>query len=67
MHIILPPEAVEQLLEKGWGERHPMARRGLIPPTAVMVYAPRDAAEVETILQVIAASYRFACGAGPAA
>jgi hypothetical protein len=42
-----------------------MARRGLIPPTAVMVYAPRDPAEVETILQVIAASYRFACGEGP--
>jgi hypothetical protein len=29
-----------------------MARRGLIPPIAVMVYAPRDAAEVEAILQV---------------
>jgi hypothetical protein len=62
MHMMLPPEAVGELLEKGWGEPHPMARRGLIPPTAVMVYAPRDAAEVETILQVIAASYRFACG-----
>ena len=39
-----------------------MARRGLIPPTAVMMYAPRDAAEVEIVLQVIGASYRFACG-----
>jgi hypothetical protein len=44
-----------------------MARRGLIPPTAVMAYAPRDAVEVETILQVIAASYPFARGEGPAA
>ncbi len=42
-----------------------MVRRGLIPPTAVMVYAPRDAAEVETVLQLIAASYRFACGDDP--
>ncbi|MGH6896192.1 MAG: luciferase family protein [Geminicoccaceae bacterium] len=67
MHMMLPQGAVEELLEKGWGEPHPMARRGLIPPTAVMVYAPRDAAEVETILQVLAASYRFACGEGPAA
>ena len=62
MHMMLPSEAVEQLLEKGWGEPHPMARRGLIPPTAVMVYAPRDVAEVETVLQIIAASYHFACG-----
>jgi Family of unknown function (DUF5519) len=62
MHMMLPSEAVGQLLEKGWGEPHPMARRGLIPPTAVMVYAPRDVIEVETILQIIAASYHFACG-----
>ena len=30
-----------------------------------MVYAPRDAAEVETVLQVIGASYRFAYGESP--
>jgi hypothetical protein len=65
MHMMLPPEAVDELLAKAWGEPHPMARRGLIPPTAVMVYAPRDAAEVETVLQAIGASYRFACGESP--
>ena len=67
MHMMLAPEAVDEVLAKGWGEPHPMARRGLIPPTAVMVYAPRDVAEVETVLQVIGASYRFACGEGPVA
>jgi hypothetical protein len=67
MHMMLPPAAVAELLEKGWGEPHPMVRRGLIPPTAVMVYAPRDAAEVATVLEVIAAAYRFACGDAPAA
>jgi hypothetical protein len=67
MHMMLPPAVVEELVAKGWGEPHPMAQRGLIPPTAVMVYAPRDAAEVETVLEVIRASYRFACGAAPAA
>jgi hypothetical protein len=30
-----------------------------------MVYAPRDAAEVDTVLRVIAASYRFARGDDP--
>ncbi|HSA82541.1 MAG TPA: luciferase family protein [Geminicoccaceae bacterium] len=67
MHMMLPPDAVEELLAKGWGEPHPMARRGLIPRTAVMVYAPRDAAEVETVLEILAASYRFACGKHPPA
>ncbi|HEX6113677.1 MAG TPA: luciferase family protein, partial [Geminicoccaceae bacterium] len=65
MHMMLPPETVGELLGKGWGEPHPMARRGLIPATAVMVYAPRNAAEVDTVLQVIAASYRFARGDDP--
>ena len=67
MHMMLPPEVVNEVLAKGWGEPHPMVRRGLIPPTAVMVYAPRDAAEVEVILHMIGISYRFACGEGPAA
>ena len=65
MHMMLPPAAVDEVLAKGWGEPHPMARCGLIPPTAVMVYAPRDAAEVDTVLQVIGASYRFARGESP--
>jgi Family of unknown function (DUF5519) len=65
MHMMLSPAAVDEVLAKGWGEPHPMARRGLIPPTTVMVYAPRDAAEVDTVLQVIGASYRFARGESP--
>jgi hypothetical protein len=64
MHMMLPLEAVDEVLATGWGEPHPMARHGLIPRTAVMVYAPRDATEVETVLQVAGASCRFACGEG---
>jgi Family of unknown function (DUF5519) len=65
MHMMLPPDAVRELLAKGWGEPHPMARRGLLPATAVMIYAPRDAGEVDTVVQVLAASYRFARGDEP--
>jgi phospholipase/carboxylesterase len=62
LHAMLPSAAVDELLAKGWGELHPMARRGVIPATAVMIYAPRSAEEVETVLQVIEASARFAFG-----
>ena len=62
MHAMLPSAEVEELLAKGWGEPHPMARRGVIPATAVMIYAPRSAEEVETVLHVIEVSYRFALG-----
>jgi len=60
MHMMLPRDAVEELLGKGWGEPHPMALIGVIPPTAVMVFGPRDDAEVEIIMRIIETSYRFA-------
>ncbi len=62
MHMMLPRDMVRELFDKGWGEPHPMALLGRIPPTAVMVYAPRDDTEVEIVLQITEVSYRFAAG-----
>ena len=39
-----------------------MATAGMIPLTAVMVYAPRDNAEIGTVLDLLRMSYDFACG-----
>lgn len=63
MHMMLPLDGVAELVERGWGEPHPLVARGLIPPTAVMVFGPRDGAELEVVLAIIAASHRFAAGA----
>lgn len=63
MHMMLPLDVVEEVVAQDWGEPHPMVRRGLIAPTAAMVFAPRDAAEVETVRTILAASWRFARGA----
>ena len=62
MHMMLPREDVREVLKKGWGELHPMALKGLIPPNAVMIFGPRDAAELDVALQIIGASHRFARG-----
>ena len=64
MHMMLPPEQVRELIAKGWGEAHPLALRGMIPETAVMVFGPRDAAEVEIALHLIGVSHEFAMGTG---
>jgi hypothetical protein len=61
LHVMLPSELAEQAVASGWAEPHPVARMGLIPPTAVMVYAPRDDGEVEVVAALVEASYRFAC------
>jgi hypothetical protein len=62
LHMMLPRAEVHQVLEKGWGELHPLALEGLIPPTAVMIFGPRDDTEVDVVLELIGASHRFASG-----
>ncbi|HSH62405.1 MAG TPA: hypothetical protein VK988_22700 [Acidimicrobiales bacterium] len=37
---MLTPALAEEAVEAGWAEQHPVARRGLIPPNAVMLCAP---------------------------
>ena len=60
LHLCLPPKWVDHVLERGWGELHPVARMGLIPATAVMVYAPRDTNELDVVTSILHASYHFA-------
>jgi len=62
LHAMLPVVLAEEAVAAGWAEPHPMARRGLIPGTAVMVYAPRDDAEREVVERLIRASHAFARG-----
>jgi hypothetical protein len=60
LHAMLPPETVKEAVAAGWAEPHPVALRGLIPPTAVMLYAPRDEAELDVIEGLLRASHAFA-------
>ena len=60
LHAMLPAETVTEAVAAGWAEPHPVALRGLIPPTAVMLYAPRDEAELDVIEALVRASHAFA-------
>lgn len=55
-HMVLSQPDCEHVIARGWGELHPWARIGRIQPTATMVYAPRDAQEIETVLSIVLAS-----------
>ncbi|MEM9614703.1 MAG: luciferase family protein [Actinomycetota bacterium] len=66
LHLNLPVELGQQAIERGWAENHPMARRGIIPPTVLMVYGPRDGEELEVVKALVAASHRFAHAAAEA-
>jgi Family of unknown function (DUF5519) len=60
LHAMLPTETAAEAVEAGWAEPHPVALRGLIPMTAVMLYAPRDEAELDVIEGLVRASHAFA-------
>ncbi len=63
MHMMLPEDQVRELLERGWGEHHPLVAQGKMAPTGVMVYGPRDEGEIGVVMSLIEASYDFARGA----
>lgn len=60
LHLVLPPEVASRVVEAGWAEQHPIARRGLITSGAVMVYAPRDEEEAELVSRIVTASFEYA-------
>jgi hypothetical protein len=66
LHMSLHPDDANVVLENGWGERHPLARGGwmtaYVPREFVMVYAPRDRVELDTVCRIIEASVLWVCG-----
>jgi hypothetical protein len=62
LHVALPPTLASEAIATGWAEIHPVARLGLIPGNVVMLYAPRDDAEVAVVLGLVRAALAFARG-----
>src|SRR3954470_20689325 len=60
LHALLPLETAREAIDAGWAEPHPVALRGLIPQTAVMLYAPRDESELDVIEALLLPSHGFA-------
>ncbi|KAM7207701.1 hypothetical protein V8F20_001968 [Naviculisporaceae sp. PSN 640] len=59
-HMNLHPDDIKEILEKGWGERHPMAWKGWVkapvPVTFTMMYAPRDENDLRIACRIIEAA-----------
>ncbi|KAI2614601.1 uncharacterized protein GGS25DRAFT_57779 [Hypoxylon fragiforme] len=60
MHLNLHPDDVKEVIEKGWGERHPLTSQCLlkmpVPKQFTMVYAPRTLDELKVVCQIIEAA-----------
>lgn len=62
MHLGLTKKDAELVIEKGWGEWHPMIKRGILPPNMIMLYAPRNQDEMQVSKLILSRSYDFAKG-----
>jgi hypothetical protein len=62
LHLTLPPGLREAAIAAGWAEPHPLAGRPTVSPQIVMVYAPREAAEVELVAALVESSRHYAAG-----
>jgi hypothetical protein len=62
LHMVLPPDVVDQAIENGWAERHPLAGQHGLPANIVMVYGPRDEDELEVVADLVRASHSLATG-----
>jgi hypothetical protein len=61
IHMTLPPAVVENVVALGWAERHPVQNLGMWR-TLVMVYGPRDGAELDVVFSLVELSWLFARG-----
>ncbi len=63
MHIVLPPALAVDALQKGWAVAHPLA--GLrLSEGMVLIYGPRDTAELDVVTGIVGASHAFATKTG---
>ncbi|GAB3882301.1 luciferase domain-containing protein [Terrabacter terrigena] len=65
LHLALPAAQAADVVARGWGTPHPWAG-GRLTPGFVMVFGPRDEAELEVVAGIVTASHTHASGGGDA-
>lgn len=64
LHLSLRPEWAQKVVNHGWATVHPFARymAGAVPPQSLVVFAPRDRAELAVAVRIAAAAHAYALG-----
>lgn len=59
LHLCMSDAAVQELVDKAWGEPHPLKNQGV---NEVLLYAPRNEEDLEVAKLVLAESHAYATG-----
>lgn len=62
LHLTLGVEDAAVVIRRGWGERHPLAGRWVVPKGFVMVYAPRNGGELRVVREIVRAGAMWVGG-----
>lgn len=65
MHAILPMDAARAAVDAGWAEVHPAVPLLGLPENRLLLYGPRDEAEIEVVYGLLLEAYRYAGGRLP--
>ncbi|MEM7208822.1 MAG: luciferase family protein [Pseudomonadota bacterium] len=60
MHVKLTAEDAQAVIESGFGESHYLVTQGYYPMGLVMVFSPRDDAELDVVKKIVRRSYKYA-------
>lgn len=64
-HVTVSMADAEEVVRKGWGERHRLSGVGPMPWSYMLIYAPRDDGELEVWKKIVEAGMKFvSAGAG---
>lgn len=59
-HLLLSFADAQEVLARGWGERHRMTGTAVVPLGYTMLYLPRKAEEVDVFMKIFEASIEYA-------
>ncbi|OQV11223.1 hypothetical protein CLAIMM_15086 [Cladophialophora immunda] len=69
LHIALPPQDCKEVIRAGWGQRHALSggtiltrigiNRFYLPMEYILIYSPRNRAEIETVMRLVQASTAY--------
>lgn len=63
LHMVLPDPLRGEAIAKGWAVPHHLAGATSVSPYTVLVFAPRDAAELAVVTALVEGAFSFARGA----
>src|SRR5687768_1011132 len=66
LHLTLPPDLAREAIDAGWADPHPLTRQWGVD-TYVLLFAPRDAGELDVIARLVAHAHAYVTGAVAAA